>query len=181
MIWEHKIKSLLLSGLQSRSRAAALMGQDLKGLALSSLADGGAMKLGDNSTGPIYLYHNTIYASENGVDGPFCTNGGLANVVSRNNIVHATWYVIEFGHDNDAVNHNFDYDNLYTTDPNGFVKWGPHRYNSLSAFQSGANQESHGTNISAMDQFVNAAGGDYNLVSTSQFIDKGEVLLGFNE
>jgi hypothetical protein len=45
MIWEHKIKSLLLSGLQSRSRAVALMGQDLKGLALSSLTDGGAMKL----------------------------------------------------------------------------------------------------------------------------------------
>jgi hypothetical protein len=45
MIWEHKLRSLLLSGVQSRSQAEALMGQDLKALALSSLADVGATKL----------------------------------------------------------------------------------------------------------------------------------------
>ncbi len=45
MIWEQKLKSLLLSGLLSRSQAAALMEQDLKGLALSSLADASAVKL----------------------------------------------------------------------------------------------------------------------------------------
>lgn len=44
MIWEHKLKSLLLLGLESRNQGAALTEHDLKGLALRSLADAEAMK-----------------------------------------------------------------------------------------------------------------------------------------
>ncbi|MBW1795373.1 MAG: flagellar hook-length control protein FliK [Deltaproteobacteria bacterium] len=44
MIWEHKLRSLLLSGFPSRDNLEVLIGNDLKGLALKSLADGVANK-----------------------------------------------------------------------------------------------------------------------------------------
>ncbi len=44
MIWEHKLKSFLLSEFQSTNNLDALIEQDLKGLALKTLADGGANK-----------------------------------------------------------------------------------------------------------------------------------------
>jgi hypothetical protein len=44
MIWEHKLKSFLLSEFQSTNNLDALIGHDLKGLALKSLADGGTNK-----------------------------------------------------------------------------------------------------------------------------------------
>ncbi|MFA5309024.1 MAG: Ig-like domain-containing protein, partial [Dehalococcoidales bacterium] len=142
--------------------------------------DNEAFKLGDSSTGPIYFYHNSIYGTE-ASDGAAATNGGLANVISRNNIYHVGWYVLEFGHYSDAVNCNFDYDNLYTTSTERFVKWGEAKYASISAFASGAGQETHGMSISATNEFVAAAGGDLSLMADSQFIDKGEVLPGFND
>jgi hypothetical protein len=142
--------------------------------------DDEGFKLGDASTGTIYIYHNTIYGNDNN-DGLLATNAGLANIVSRNNIYHASWYVIEFGHTYDAENHSFDYDNLYTSAVDRFVKWGNAKYSSLSAFQSAAGQELHGLNIPATSEFVNASAGDLSLKSTSQFIDKGVVLPGFND
>lgn len=45
MIWEHKLRSLLLSDFQFRNQAEAFIEQDLKGLALKLLADAGADKL----------------------------------------------------------------------------------------------------------------------------------------
>jgi hypothetical protein len=40
LMWENKLKTLLLSGLESRHQAEALIEHDLKGLALKSLTDG---------------------------------------------------------------------------------------------------------------------------------------------
>jgi hypothetical protein len=45
MIWEHKLRSLLLSGFKGASNLEALIEQDLKGLALKTLSDGAASKL----------------------------------------------------------------------------------------------------------------------------------------
>jgi hypothetical protein len=44
MTWEHKLKSFLLSEFQSTNNLDALIEHDLKGLALKTLADGGANK-----------------------------------------------------------------------------------------------------------------------------------------
>jgi hypothetical protein len=44
MIWEHKLRTLLLSEFPSGENLDALIGHDLKGLALKSLADGWANK-----------------------------------------------------------------------------------------------------------------------------------------
>ncbi|MFA5309344.1 MAG: Ig-like domain-containing protein, partial [Dehalococcoidales bacterium] len=143
--------------------------------------DNEAFKLGDSSTGRIYFYHNTVYTTDLS-DGAAATNGGLANVISRNNIYHVGWYVLEFGHYADAVNCNFDYDNLYTTRTDDrYVKWGEAKYSTLEAFIAGAGQEAHGMNISVTSELVNAAGDDLHLKAGSQFIDKGEVLPGFND
>ena len=44
MIWEHKLRSFVLSGVPFAENPEALIGNDLKGLALKSLADGSANK-----------------------------------------------------------------------------------------------------------------------------------------
>lgn len=44
MIWEHKVRSFVLSGIPFAENPEALIGNDLKGLALKSLADGSANK-----------------------------------------------------------------------------------------------------------------------------------------
>jgi hypothetical protein len=44
MIWEHKLRSLALSGVPFTENPDALIGNDLKGLALKSLADGSPNK-----------------------------------------------------------------------------------------------------------------------------------------
>jgi hypothetical protein len=42
MVWEHKLRQLLLSGFQSRNQCEAILKEDLKGLALKLSADGRA-------------------------------------------------------------------------------------------------------------------------------------------
>lgn len=145
----------------------------------SESGGGGMYKLGDSSYGRIYSYHNTYYTTQDSHNGYTVTNGGFGNMVSRNNIIHAGRYTIEFGHDYDIEDHDFDYDNLYTTDPDRFVKWGDWKPLSLDAFQSGSGQESHG--MSTDSKFANPAGGDFTLQETSPCIDKGVIIPGFND
>lgn len=45
LMWENKLKTLLLSGLESRHQTEALIEHDLKGLAFKSLADGSTGRL----------------------------------------------------------------------------------------------------------------------------------------
>ena len=98
----------------------------------------GEYKLGDDSYGRIYMYHNTYY-SQNG-NGYSQTNTGLDNIVSRNNIVRAGRYVFEMR----GANHDFDYDALYTSDPTRFAKWDGSTLPSMELFQSRSGQEAHG-------------------------------------
>jgi hypothetical protein len=138
---------------------------------------GGEFKLGDNSYGRIYIYHNTYYSTGSNGNGFTQTNSGLGNIVSRNNITYAGRYVYEMGGVND-----FDYDNMYTTDTDSagrFVKWNNIQYGSLSSFQNATAQEPHG--LSEDTNFVNAANGNLNLQQTSACIDAGEILPGFND
>ena len=145
----------------------------------TQLGDGGAMKMGDSSVGRIFLYHNTAYGIT-GIDGLFATNDGLANIVARNNIFVSGWYTIEFGHDHDGVNHDFDYDNLAHHNSDWLVKWVETRYEDVSSFYAATGQEKHGINV-LDNKFSDQAGGDFHLQSSSPDIDKGVVLPGFND
>jgi hypothetical protein len=155
-----------------------------------TLGDGGTMKLGNDTTGPGFIFHNTMYASQAGVDGPFATNNGLMLLRSRNNAVYVTWSVIEFGHDEDAVNLNFDYDYLWSTETgtdrgNGYLKWGESSYSKANVvngnWTAAEGQESHGILSGADPKFVNPSTLDFHLQSTSPLIDKGIILPGFND
>jgi hypothetical protein len=134
-----------------------------------------ALKMGKDSYGRIYLYHNTYYSTKDS-NGFTQTNSRLENVVSKNNIIHAGRYVFEMYGGID-----FDYDSLYSTDPTRFVKWNGHAIGSgLSAFQSFSGQELHAISV-ADNRFVDPANGDLHLQPDSPAIDVGTILPGFND
>lgn len=127
---------------------------------------------GDGSGGRIYIYHNSYWGMA-GSDGPMAKNYGVYNQISRNNIISAGWYVIEFGHDPDGTDCSYDYDILFTTDSGRFIKWG------ATAQPPFSQQETHG--IRAAPQYVDGPGGNFALQSNSPAIDAGVILPGFND
>ncbi|HEY40913.1 MAG TPA: hypothetical protein G4O18_03535 [Dehalococcoidia bacterium] len=143
---------------------------------ISDIGDntGWLYKLGDNSYGRIYSYHNTLYGTANGYGQ---TNSVLHNIVSRNNIIYTARYVIEIW----GGVHDLDYDYLYSTDSVLFIKWASGvRYYDLEDFSSNTGQEIHGISV-ADTQFTNVASRDFTLQPTSPCIDAGEILVGFND
>jgi hypothetical protein len=137
-----------------------------------------AIKMGHESSGTTYIYHNTIYTTYS-ANGPSDSAGyeGIGNVISRNNIYQVGRYVIEtIG--TDLGGNSYDYDNMYTTDASRFVKWHGTLYGSLAAFQTIGRAPNAG---SADSQFVDAANDDMSLQSTSPCIEAGVLLLGFND
>ncbi|OGO22613.1 MAG: hypothetical protein A2144_13990, partial [Chloroflexi bacterium RBG_16_50_9] len=139
-------------------------------------------KLGNNSYGRIYIYHNTYYATQE-ADGYKQTDYGVGNIVSRNNIIHAGRKVIEANTVlPDVRAFDFDYDNLYTTYGTFAEYYCPtskEGASTLSQFQS-IGIEVHGISV-ADSKFANIAGGNFRLQSTSPNIDKGMMLTGFND
>lgn len=157
----------------------------------------GFAKLGSDSIGNIYFYHNSHYSTPTG-EGFKYANPVQQNITSRNNIMQANRYVLELT-DGGATN-TFDYDNLFTTDSTRFAKWdGNSTYNTLTKFQTIIQQvNGFGDNISAqnigqekngynfdmvtdrVNGFVSPASNDLRLLSTSTLIDKGQVIDGIN-
>ena len=77
---------------------------------------------------------------------------------------------------------DFDYDDLYTTNPDEFVYWGsgPNRHmHDLATFQSLTGQEPHGLNVEP--GFAGAMSGDYTLDPASEMIDAGVIIPGIND
>jgi hypothetical protein len=137
-----------------------------------------AIKMGHESSGTTYLYHNTVYTTYS-ANGPSDSAGydGIGNVISRNNIYQVGRYVVEtIG--TDLGGNSYDYDNMYTTDGSRFVKWHNTLYTSLAAFQTIGQAPNA---VSADSQFVDAANDDLSLQSTSPCIEAGVLLLGFND
>jgi hypothetical protein len=142
-------------------------------------ANDAGMKMGNSSEGYTYVYHNTFYA-RSGTDGLafFGNNAMLNNLIMRNNVIDVDHYVIEnYEASTDWGKEDLDYDNMLSTSTP--FKWRDITYNSLSAFQSATGYESHG--ISADSKFVNPSGDDFHLQSSSPNIDKGVILIGFND
>ena len=139
-----------------------------------------AIKMGHDSSGTTYIYHNTIYTTEIDGCGPtdFAGYLGIGNVISRNNIYQVGRYVIEtIGID--LGGNDYDYDNMFTTDPERFVKWHGANYTSLTIFQTEIGQELHA--LTADSDFIDPANYDLTLQLTSPCIDQGVILPGFND
>lgn len=125
----------------------------------------------------VYLYHNTCYTDQPGLDGfTFSYYWWYwTNIVSRNNLYVGTRYALL--NVNEQCPIDFDYDNVFTSDPNRFVEWNRARYANLSAFAQATGQERHGW---AVDPgFVGPD--DTRLRPDSPLIDRGVRIPGIND
>jgi len=125
----------------------------------------------------VYLYHNTCATSAPDMDG-FVFNYSWwywTNIVSRNNIYAGTRLALL--NVNEQCPIDFDYDNLFTTDPARFAAWNGTNYATLAAFRQGTGQERHGW---AVDPgFVDAE--RPRLRPDSPLIDRGVRIAGIND
>ncbi|MCI0512673.1 right-handed parallel beta-helix repeat-containing protein [candidate division KSB1 bacterium] len=135
-----------------------------------------SFKFSANTSGPCYLYHNTASTSHSETNG-LVSSGPWQNVIFRNNIIEGTVYAIEDRHLNGTA--NFDYDNLYTTDPNRFVKWDDQRYSSPKELYHATRQEEHA--LSAASNFVDPQQFNFRLDAKSPNIDRGTVIPNIND
>lgn len=98
-----------------------------------------AFKLGDNSSGRVFVTDNVVAT---GGDGFKQTNSGsVGTIESRRNTVNVSRRVIEMGV---AADSDFDEDCLWSTDPNRFIIWNGRDYQDLVAFRRGEGQEMNG-------------------------------------
>ncbi len=127
----------------------------------------------------VYLYHNTCHTARPGQPGfllkSYCKWRG---VVSRNNIYAGTRYALE-SWPRSKFPVDFDYDDLYTTDPERLIAWGGKKHGTLADYSAATGQEKHG--VSAPPGFVDVTKGDYRLAPGSAVIDKGVVIPGVND
>ena len=136
---------------------------------------------GYDKSGPMYLFHNTADAALPGNNGIYIKSPGSWDLIyARNNIWSGTDYALNNYNEGQPI--DFDYDDLYTTNPDEFVYWGsgPDRnMHSLAEFQANTGQEMHGLDVEP--DFAGAGGGDYTLDPTSDLIDAGVVIPGIND
>ncbi len=136
---------------------------------------------GYGKSGPMYLFHNTADAVLPGNNGFYIKSpGSWDTIYARNNIWAGTDYALNNYNETQPI--DFDYDNLYTSNPAEFVYWGSganrHMHN-LPTFQSLTGQELHGFNVES--DFENAANGNYRLSAGNVLIDAGLVIPGIND
>jgi len=137
----------------------------------------GSFKVSVDSRGPCFLYNNTAYTARPDTNA-FTPSGPYGNMTFRNNIFISTRYVIEdMGENTGGV--TWDYDNLFTSDPDRFVKWEDVRYSDIESFRTGTNFEIHG--ISSRSLFANEGQLDFHLLDGSPEIDKGVLIPNFND
>ncbi len=133
-----------------------------------------AFKAGDDSTGEVRVYHNSFYAGATAADGFKQTNSNLQNVHLLNNAIYAARYGWEIYTHTGTI--TADYDAIYTSDSDRFVKWAGHWHMSLDSLHAETQQEAHG--ITASD-----FGWDAQLrpLAGSPLIDAGVVIPGVND
>lgn len=143
--------------------------------------NGAMYKLGSSSYGFTYIYHNTTYT--NGIPCQGAATYGNDDIVDNtfflNNIIQVVdTYTVREGMGG-LSKMSFDYDSMYSP------QYMPIRWKaaggdlSWATWRATYNQEPHG--IWGPESFVNSAGGDFHLQANSPGIDKGVVLVGFND
>ena len=133
-----------------------------------------AFKTGDDSTGEVLIYHNSFFAGATPADGFKQTDPNLRNIHLLNNAIYAGRYVWETYTHTGAV--TADYDAIFTTDGDRFVKWENSWHGTLASLRSGTGQETHG--ITASDFTWDA---DLRPLAGSPLIDAGVVIPGVND
>jgi VCBS repeat-containing protein len=134
-----------------------------------------SVKMGSNSGGYLYFYHNTFYVVS-GYGNGIATYGNDAivnNAVFRNNIFQVSDYLIE-ELDNGTGAMNFDYDCMYTSDSS--LKW-KNIVMTYANWRTNYNEEAHG--VYGQAKVVSSS--DMHLQSSSPCIDKGVLIPGFND
>lgn len=136
---------------------------------------------GYDQSGPMYLFHNTADAALPGNDGIYIKAPGTWDLIyARNNIWSGTDYALNNYNEEQLI--DFDYDDLYTTNPDEFVYWGDgtdRHMHDLPAFRALTGQELHGLN--EIPDFTDASSADYTLDLTSPLIDAGVHIPGIND
>ena len=136
---------------------------------------------GYGKSGPMYLFHNTADAALPGNNGMYIKAPGMWEMIyARNNVWAGTNYALNNYNETQPI--DFDYDDLYTTNPDEFVYWGSgsnRHMHDLATFQALTGQEPHGLNVEP--GFADAGGGDYTLDPTSDLIDSGVLIPGIND
>jgi len=136
---------------------------------------------GFGRSGPMYLFHNTSDAALPGNNGIYIKAPGTwETIYARNNIWSGTEYALNNYNETQPI--DFDYDDLYTTNPEKFVYWGSgsdQHMHDLPTFRSLTGQEPHGINVEP--GFVDPSAGDYALSSNSGLIDAGVTISGIND
>jgi hypothetical protein len=153
----------------------------------SESGDNEGFKIGDGTTGRTYMFHNTTYVTNADTVGIMVTNAGWSNVVSRNNVLIASWYIIEAGHTGDIGPplHDFDYDYLDTSDAERGIKWGDSTYTKTQVrdgtWTSNTVNEVHGILSGVDPRFVSTGEGNFSTLSDSPLKDTGVSLVQFND
>ena len=139
-----------------------------------------ALKLGNNTDGRIYLYHNS-YCTPAANQNAFQPCGPFYNIIHKNNATYGTNWAIGDWENGSGANStlSWDYDVIYTTSSTHYVMWASVQYDTLAAFRSATGQEMNG--IDADPLFTNMSTGDLTLQSGSPCIDHGVVIPGIND
>lgn len=139
----------------------------------------GIFKLGDEDEGrrgPKYIYHNTLIA--NAPRGYVTvwkqTNSGVGTVISRNNIVVGSKYVLELGCD---LTCDMDYDAIWTTDSSRFLDYRSEKFWNLRTWCATYRNGCHSIRRDARRDLD----GSYRPKASSALIDAGVVIPGFND
>jgi Right handed beta helix region len=136
---------------------------------------------GYDTSGPIYLFHNTCDShfpgnTALGIKSP----GTWEMIVSRNNIWSGTEYALSNANPSQPL--DLDHDNLFNSVLGELAWWAglsDRHLNTLEELQSATGQEPHG--ISLEPGFTDAADGIYTLSADSEMIDHGVAIPGIND
>ncbi len=132
-------------------------------------------------SGPMYLFHNTSDAVLPGNNGIYIKAPGTWEMIyARNNVWSGTNYALHNYNETQPI--DFDYDDLYTTNPDEFVYWGSgsdRHMHDLATFRALTGHELHGLDVEP--GFADAAGSDYALDPGSDLIDAGVLIPGIND
>ncbi len=142
----------------------------------------GLVKDGESGSGAVYFYHNTFYS----VDGAACKGyakgfvkyGGddaQSNVVIKNNIIWTWSRLYETG--SKFADYNLNYVEPASGDK--IAEYNGVNYWSWDAFRSGTGLEQNG--LWGKPVFVDAGAGDFRLAAGSPGIDRGQLIVGFND
>ncbi len=141
---------------------------------------------GYNPDGRVYVYHNTFWTDSLHFGGITEEMSAVTyhersdNFVMRNNVFRGTWYAFRHKPIADLVDHDWDFDNWYTTQNEGyFIMHDDVIYETATEFYNATGLEEHGITVPPL--LLDPFNGDFHLQSISPNIDAGIVISGIND